>query len=117
MGPRREAEAECIFAWGEIPAGCPADGAVDLRAHGRWNVDQRDAAQVTGGHEAGDVADDASAHRNEKRSAIRARLDQCSAKRCDRPQVIRGLRSVYEMNRARILSAKAALCFLSNRAP
>src|SRR6266852_2880512 len=81
---RRVERADEIFSLRQIHAGLAADGAVNLCDYGCWNVDERNATQVTGGDKASEVTDDASAYGYEKRFAVRTRPHQRAAKRFDR---------------------------------
>src|SRR4029079_3967802 len=59
-----------------VDANLAANRCVDLREQRRGNVDERDAAQVGGGSEAGDVTDDPSAERDEGRGTVGVRTDE-----------------------------------------
>src|SRR5678815_2925222 len=59
-----------ILADGEVDAHLAADGTVHLREERGGYLHQRDAAQVRGGGESGDVADHATAERDDRRRSI-----------------------------------------------
>ena len=65
-----------VLAKGMIDAGLATNRAIHLRQQGRRHVDDPDAAQVGGGGEPDEVADDTAAHGNDYGGAIGMRLDQ-----------------------------------------
>ena len=69
--------ADEVFALGHIHAGLAADRGIDLREQGGRDLAQRDAAQEGRRREAGDVADDATAERDDEilaRHAVREQV-------------------------------------------
>ena len=81
--------ADEVLAAGVVHADLAADGAVDLRHHGRRHVHERDAAEVRGGREAHHVAEHAAAHRHDRRAAIGAAIDQRVVHAGDGSEVLR----------------------------
>ena len=69
-----------------VDADLAADGAVDLREQGGRHVHQVYPAQVRRGREPDGVADDPAAHRDDRRLAVGAALDQGFVKAGDRLQ-------------------------------
>jgi hypothetical protein len=59
-----------------IDAGLAADRRIDLREQRRRNLDERNAALVDRRGEAGEIADDAAAERDQERPALGAELEQ-----------------------------------------
>ena len=64
--------ADKIFTSGEIHADLAAHGAIDLREERSGHLHKIHAAQVCGGHESGQVADNAPAEGNDERAALDA---------------------------------------------
>ena len=62
--------ADEVLAGGVVDADLAADRAVDLREERRRHLDDRHAAEVRGGGEPGDVADDSAADGDDRRRAI-----------------------------------------------
>ena len=83
--------ANQILALRMIDADFAADRAVDLREQRRWHVDERDAAEICGRGEAGHVADDAAADRNEDGASIGVRPDQRIVDAADGLEVLEAL--------------------------
>ena len=69
-GRRLMIGADEILARGVVDADFSADRAVDLREERRRDLDDGHAAEVGGRGESGDVADDPSAHGDDRRRAI-----------------------------------------------
>jgi hypothetical protein len=59
-----------------VHRGLAADAGIDLREQRGRHLHERHAAQEGGGGEAGEVADDAAAERDDRAAAIEARIDQ-----------------------------------------
>ena len=68
--------ADEVLAAGMVDAGLAADRRIHLREQRGWNLHERDAALVTGGREAGHVADHAAAQRNDAGIARKAVGDE-----------------------------------------
>lgn len=68
--------ADDIFAARMIDADLAADGAIDLGEKGRGNHEKRETASVGCGHEAGEVADDASSEGEDRCMAVGSKFDE-----------------------------------------
>lgn len=88
--------ADEIFAFGEIDAGFAADGAIDLGEKSGGDMDESDAAEVSGGDEAGDIADNATAEGDEERVAVGAGANEAAGDGFDGREIFGGLTVVEE---------------------
>ena len=76
-GLRLVKRADEVFALRVVHPGFAADGGIDLRQQGGWDLQAGDAALVAGGGEACDVADDAAAESDDEAVAVVTRGDEC----------------------------------------
>src|SRR5262245_43072114 len=65
-----------ILARGRVNTGLAADGSIDHREQGRWDLDVWDASHECGGYEAREIANNASAQRDDGGVATEAALQQ-----------------------------------------
>src|SRR6185369_5505882 len=68
--------ADQVFSLGMVDAGLSTYAGVDLGQKRGGNLDEGDAAQVTGGGKAGHVADHAAAQRHDEGAAVQGGVDQ-----------------------------------------
>jgi len=68
--------ADEIFPGGEVHADFAADGAIDLREERGGHLHEIDAAQISGGHESGEIADHSAAEGDHKRTSLDAVFGQ-----------------------------------------
>ena len=74
--PRLPERADHVLGPGQVHAHLAADGAVDLGQERRGHLNQRQAAGIRGGGEAGQIPDHAAADRHDGRLAIGPQLQQ-----------------------------------------
>ena len=106
-GERLVERADQVLAERMVDADLAADRAVDLRQQRRRHLDDRDAAQVGGRGEAGDVADHAAADRDDGGGAVGAGPDQRVVDAADRLQLFVAL-AVGDQDRLFAVSAANA---------
>ena len=87
-GRGRVERADQILAQRVVDADLPSHGAIHLRQKRRRHLHNRDAPQVRGGREPGDVADDAAADGDDRRGAVGRGADQRVVDAPHGPQVL-----------------------------
>ena len=89
-----------ILSRDKIHGSLAANGGIDLREHGRWNLHQLDAAHVKRGQESADVADHTAAECDDDSLAVSTHARQLVGEGLDRGQAL-GWLAVHHRNHLR----------------
>ena len=116
-GARMVEAPDEVLAGGKVDAGFAADGGVDLGEQRGGNLDERHAAHVDGGEEAGDVADDPGAEGDEERVALGAGLGELLCEGFDGGEALVLLAGGVEEDRRRLGFRERGLDFFAPELP